>query len=140
MTYTEIKDLLSNGFTAEQITMLTTSATLPSVADVEPTEETTPPVVPSEVESPCEVGEDLTEDQQETSPTEQGTTNAVPDALEEIRKQLKTVQEENEQLRKLVQGNNIRDRTFTTPTAPDASNMLAEIIRPTFHNNAQINH
>lgn len=133
MTYTEIKDLLSNGFTAEQITMLTTSATLPSVADVEPTEETTPPVVPSEVESPCEVGEALTDEQQEPSPTEQGTNDNVPDAIAEIRNQLKAVQEENEQLRKLVQGNNIRDRTFASPTAPDASDMLAEIIRPTFN-------
>ena len=132
MTYTEIKDLLSNGFTAEQITMLTTSATLPSVADVEPTEETTPPVVPSEVESPCEVGEDLTDDQQDTSPTEQEPNDTVPDAIADIRMQLKAVQEENEQLRKLVQGNNIRDRTFTTPTAPDAADMIAEIIRPSF--------
>ena len=140
MTYTEIKDLLANGFTAEQITMLTTSATLPSVADVEPEEETTPPVVPSEVESPCEVGEALTDDQQETSPTEQEISDTVPDAIADIRNQLKAVQEENEQLRKMVQGNNIRDRTFATPTAPDASDMLAEIIRPTFHNNVEKNH
>lgn len=128
MNYNEIKDLIGLGFTPEQITMLTTSAVIPSTAEAshvsDPISETVP-------EAPTEVGEDT-----QSSPTEGETKtpdqDQKADPLEEIRSQLKALQEENRQLKDEIQSNNIRDRTVPTVTPPDASATLAEVIRPTF--------
>ena len=124
MTYTEIKDLLSSGFTPDQITQLTTSGDLPSSPDPETVAD--PITATVSLESPAEVGEgtDI------PSPTE-GEDN-TPDPLEDIRQQLQQLQTENKQLREQIQTNNIRDRTVPTVAAPDASEILGEIIRPTF--------
>lgn len=124
MTYTEIKDLLSSGFTPEQITQLTTSGVNPSAPESPSGGD---PITPTgEVTSPAEVGEETSL----PSPTE-GEDN-TPDPLEDIRSQLQQLQQENKQLREQIQTNNIRDRTIETVTGPDASEILGEIIRPSF--------
>ena len=125
MTYTEIKDLLSSGFTPDQITQLTTSGDLPSSPDPETGAD--PITATVSLESPAEVGEETPL----TSPTE-GEDDNHPDPLDEIRQQLQQLQTENKQLREQIQTNNIRDRTVPTVAAPDASEILGEIIRPTF--------
>ena len=133
MTYTEIKDLLSSGFTPEQITQLTTSGDLPSSPDPETGAD--PITATVSLESPAEVGEETPL----PSPTE-GEHEDQPDPLEDIRQQLLALQNENKQLKEQIQSNNIRDRTMETVTPPDAARTLAEVIRPTFHNNAESNH
>ena len=125
MTYTEIKDLLSSGFTPEQITQLTTSGDLPSSPDPETGAD--PITATVSLESPAEVGEETPL----PSPTE-GEEDMQPDPLDDIRQQLQQLQQENKQLREQIQTNNIRDRTVSTVAAPDAAATLAEIIRPTY--------
>ena len=126
MTYTEIKDLLSSGFTPEQITQLTTSGVNPSAPESPSGGD---PITPTgEVTSPAEVGEETPL----PSPTEGENNNPDPDPLEDIRQQLQQLQTENKQLREQIQTNNIRDRTVPTVAAPDAAATLAEIIRPSF--------
>ena len=121
MNYVEIKDLLSSGFTPDQITQLATiSGVIPSAPDPTPENIATAPAV----ESPAEAGE---EPEQVPSPAE-----AEQDPLEDLRKQVQALQDENKELQKQIQANNIRDRTFETVSAPDAAATLAEIIRPTF--------
>ena len=124
MTYAEIKDLLSCGFTPEQINLLTTSGDLPSSPDPETGAD--PITATVSLESPAEVGEETPL----PSPTE-GEDN-TPDPLEDIRQQLQQLQQENKQLKEQIQTNNIRDRTVPTVAAPDAAATLAEIIRPTY--------
>ena len=125
MTYTEIKDLLSSGFTPDQITQLTTSGDLPSSPDPETGAD--PITATGSLESPAEVGEGT----DTPSPTE-GEPDDQPDPLEDIRQQLQQLQQENKQLKEQIQTNNIRDRTVPTVAAPDAAATLAEIIRPTY--------
>ena len=125
MTYTEIKDLLSSGFTPEQITQLTTSGDLPSSPDPETVAD--PITATVSLESPAEVGGETPL----PSPTE-GEEDTQPDPLEDIRQQLQQLQQENKQLKEQIQTNNIRDRTVPTVAAPDAAATLAEIIRPSF--------
>ena len=125
MTYTEIKDLLSSGFTPDQITQLTTSGVNPSAPESPSGGD--PITLTGEVTSPAEVGEETPL----PSPTE-GEDETQPDPLEDIRQQLQQLQTENKQLREQIQTNNIRDRTVPTVAAPDAASTLAEIIRPSF--------
>ena len=125
MTYHEIKDLLTSGFTAEQITMLTTTGVNPSTPVIP---EASEPITEDNKESPAEVGEGSAT----PSPTEGENTEQKPDPLEDIRTQLKALQDENKKLRETIQGNNIRDRTVPTVSEPDASATLAEIIRPSY--------
>ena len=129
MTYTEIKDLLSSGFTPEQITQLTTSGVNPSAPESPSGGD---PITPTgEVTSPAEVGEETPL----PSPTEGEVAqdnNDQWDPIEDLRKQIQQVRDENKQLREQIQTNNIRDRTIETVTGPDASEVLGEIIRPSF--------
>ena len=132
MTYTEIKDLLSSGFTPDQITMLTTSGDLPSSPDPETGAD--PITATVSLESPAEVGEETplpSPTEGEDNPPDPLEDNP-PDPLEDIRQQLQQLQTENKQLREQIQTNNIRDRTVPTVAAPDAASILAEVIRPTF--------
>ena len=126
MNYQEIKDLLSSGFTPDQITQLATiSGVIPSAPDPTPENIATAPAV----ESPAEAGEDTGHITGDPSPAE---AEHEPDPLEDLRKQVQALQDENKELQKQIQSNNIRDRTFETVSAPDAAATLAEIIRPTF--------
>ena len=130
MTYTEIKDLLSSGFTPEQITQLTTSGVNPSAPESPSGGE---PITPTgEVTSPAEVGEETPL----PSPTEGENNNPDPDPdpLEDIRSQIQQLQQENKQLREQIQTNNIRDRTTETPGIPEVSaeDILSGLIRPVY--------
>ena len=126
MTYTEIKDLLNAGFTKDEIMKLTNSEDTPifsdtpsAAADTDSTEtaEDKSPVAGEEVEAP-------------TSSPKQET-----DAVEEIKKQLQQIVSDNQELRKMIQTNNIRDRTIDT-VAPDvvaeAEKALALLINPDY--------
>lgn len=124
MTYSEIKDLLSSGFTPEQITALTTSAA-PITADNNPG-----PVVSQDSEvSPAEGSG--TEDNQSVPDPDAGTEN---DPLQEIRSTLEHLQKENKKLQEMMQSNNIRDRTTETPGIPEVSaeDILSGLIRPVY--------
>lgn len=136
MNYTEIKDLLNSGFTPEQITLLTTSGTFPSVPETTPAEAATPQEV---TESPIKEEAPIPE---ETEASSEGDSkqNETPDPLAEIRETVRKLQEENAELKKQIQTNNIRDRTMNSVSAPDAASTLAEIIRPSYHNNVEQNH
>lgn len=125
MTYSEIKDLLSSGFTPEQITALTTSAA-PITADHDPD-----PDDPQDPEvSPAE-GSGTDEDKQSVPDPDAETDS---DGLQEIRKALEQLQNDNKQLREMVQSNNIRDRTTDTPGVPEVSaeDILSGLIRPAY--------
>lgn len=125
MTYTEIKDLLSSGFTPEQITALTTSAA-PITAD-----NNLDPVDPQDPEvSPAEGSGEVVQSDDHPDP-DAGTEN---DPLQEIRGTLEQLQKENKQLREMVQSNNIRDRTMDSPTVPEVSaeDILSGLIRPVY--------
>lgn len=125
MTYSEIKDLLSSGFTPEQITALTTSAA-PITADHDPA-----PVDPQDPEvSPAE-GSGTDEDKQSVPDPDVGPDE---DGLQEIRTALEQLQQENKQLREMMQSNNIRDRTTDTPGIPEVSaeDILSGLIRPVY--------
>lgn len=135
MKYTEIKDLLSFGFTPDQITQITTFGVDPSApeAHADPEPITGPAVLESPAEGTAETTSSAVPDAEETSDNN-------TDPLDEIRQQLLALQNENKQLKEQIQSNNIRDRTMETVTPPDAARTLAEVIRPTFHNNVESNH
>lgn len=124
MTYTEIKDLLSSGFNPEQITALTTSAA-PITADnnPDPVDSQDPEVSPAEGSG--------TEDKQSVPDPDAGTDS---NGLQEIRETLAQLQQENKQLREMMQSNNIRDRTTETPGIPEVSaeDILSGLIRPVY--------
>ena len=125
MTYTEIKDLLASGFTPEQITALTTSA-VPIAADhnTDPVDSQDPEVSPAEGS-----GEVVQPDDHPDPDAGQDS-----DGLREIRETLSQLQQENKQLREMMQSNNIRDRTTDTPGIPEVSaeDILSGLIRPVY--------
>ena len=135
MTHGEIMELVQAGFKPEQIMTLATSGTLPSVPDPVPAD-TTPSAGASE--SPIKEEAAVPDPTPAAAPSE-GETDQ-PDPLEEIRETVRQLQAENADLKKQIQTANIRDRTIETVAVPDASKTLAEIIRPTFHNNVESNH
>lgn len=125
MTYQEIKDLLNAGFTKDEIMQLTTSGNTPILPDA--------PEAAAEAEA---VAEDISpvageEVEDTTSSPKQETDTAV----EEIKKQLQQIVSDNQELRKMIQTNNIRDRTIDT-VAPDvvaeAEKALAMLINPDY--------
>ena len=135
MTHGEIMELVQAGFKPEQIMTLATSGTLPSVPDPVPADTTTSA---GASESPIKEEAAVPDPNPAAAPSEGETEQ--PDPLEEIRETVRQLQTENAELKKQIQSANIRDRTIETVTVPDASKTLAEIIRPTFHNNVESNH
>lgn len=126
MTYTEIKDLLNAGFTKDEIMKLTNSEDTPISSDT-PSAADTDSTVTAEDKSPV-AGEEV---EDTTSSPKQETDTAV----EEIKKQLQQIVSDNQELRKMIQTNNIRDRTIDT-VAPDvvaeAEKALALLINPDY--------
>ena len=135
MTHGEIMELVQAGFTPDQIMTLTTSGALPSAPETVPAD-TTPSAGASE--SPIKEEAAVPDPTPAAAPSEGETEQ--PDPLEEIRETVRQLQAENADLKKQIQSANIRDRTINTVAVPDASKTLAEIIRPTFHNNVESNH
>lgn len=124
MNYGEIMNLVQAGFTPDQIMSLTNSGAIPSVPDAVP--EVTTPQAPGASESP--IKEEASEP--DTDASSQGESESDP--LDEIRETVRQLQAENEDLKKQIQTANIRDRTMQSVSVPDASEILAEVIRPTF--------
>ena len=111
MTYSEITDLISKGFTPDQITELARQQPGP---DPEPQQE---PEAEPEQETPQEP-------EQEPQP-EQPTVD------------LSGIQSELADLKKLVQKNNILTKTIETPSndSDSVENILAGLIRPAINEN-----
>lgn len=127
MTYTEIKDLLNAGFSKDEIMMLTNSGGTPISPDA-------PQAAAAEAADTAAA--------EEVSPVagEETAKDTVPspqedNALEDIKKQLEKMASDNQELRRLIQSNNIRDRT-TDSIAPDvvaaAETALAQLINPDY--------
>lgn len=111
MTYSEITDLISKGFTPDQITEL---ARQQPAADPEPQQE--PEAEPEQ--------EPAAEPEQEPQP-EQPTVD------------LSGIQAEIADLKKFVQKNNILTKTIETPSndSDSVENILAGLIRPAINEN-----
>lgn len=127
MTYIEIKDLLNAGFTKDEIMQLTNSGVTPITPDAPEAAAEQASEAAAEGISPV-AGEETAEDIAASSPQQDNT-------LEDIKKQLQQMANDNIELRKLIQSNNIRDRTFDT-VAPDvvadAEAALAALINPDY--------
>lgn len=127
MTYTEIKDLLNQGFTKDEIMKLTNSEDTPISSDTPSTAADTDSTETVEDKSPV-AGEEV--ENATSSPKQEPDT-----AVEEIKKQLQQIVSDNQELRKMIQTNNIRDRTIDT-VAPDvvaeAEKALAMLINPDY--------
>lgn len=130
MNYSEIMDLIHSGFSPEQIMTLTNSGAIPSAPVPEPVEE-----IPSPVPSESPIKEEGTGPVADPEPVPSSVGDPKPEAdpLDEIRETVRQLKAENEDLKKQIQSANIRDRTIPSVIPPDASNTLAEIIRPTFN-------
>ena len=128
MKFGEIKELLNSGFTPEQITTLATSGTIPSVPEIPEADPITPA---SPVESPAETEGVTLAPSVDAENTEPAAPDPEADPLEALREQLRSIQEENKQLREMLQNNNIRDQHFSSPKPEnDAASIMAKIIRP----------
>lgn len=127
MTYTEIKDLLNAGFTKDEIMKLTNSEDTPISSDTPSAAADTDSTVTAEDKSPV-AGEEV--ENATSSPKQEPDT-----AVEEIKKQLQQIVSDNQELRRMIQTNNIRDRTIDT-VAPDvvaeAEKALALLINPDY--------
>ena len=111
MTYTEITDLISKGFTPDQITELARQQPGP---DPEPQPEPDP------------------EPEQETQPEPEQDQQPEQPTVD-----LSGIQSELADLKKLVQKNNILTKTMDTVTTDTESveNILAGLIRPAINEN-----
>ena len=111
MTYTEITDLISKGFTPDQITELARQQPGP---DSEP----------------------LQESDQEPEPEPQQEPEQEPQQ-EQPTVDLSGIQAELADLKKLVQKNNILTKTIETPSndSDSVENILAGLIRPAINEN-----
>lgn len=134
MTYTEIKDLLNAGFSKDEIMKLTNSGDSPISPDPASAaaEKEAPTAAAAEDKSPV-AGEEKTEDNKDSaSPSPKQETDS---AMEDIKKQLQQLATDNQELRKMIQSNNIRDRTIDT-FQPDilsqAEAALGALINPDY--------
>ena len=119
MTYTEITDLISKGFTPDQITELARQQPEPDLGP-DPGPEPEPDQEPEQEPEP----EPDQEPEQEPQP-EQPTVD------------LSGIQSELADLKKLVQKNNILTKTIETPSndSDSVENILAGLIRPAINEN-----
>ena len=130
MNYGEIMNLVHAGFTPDQIISLTNSGAIPSAPDAVP--EVTTPQAPGPSESPIKEEASAPDPAPDASSQGDPVQDPSPDPLDEIRETVRQLQAENEDLKKQIQSANIRDRTMQSVSVPDASEILAEVIRPTF--------
>lgn len=129
MTYTEIKDLLNQGFSKDEIMMLTNSGGTPISPDA-------PQAAAAEAADTAEAAaEEISPVAGEETAKETASSPQEDNALEDIKKQLEKMSNDNQELRRLIQSNNIRDRT-TESIAPDvvaaAETALAQLINPDY--------
>lgn len=121
MTYEQITDLLDRGFTPEQITWLTTSATAPTpVTDPAPE---LPPANPLPDDKTGAIKETETAaaapDPKEPEPEKEDSSAAVIEAIHD--------------LKRTIQANNILTKSMDTVDQEQAlEKAMAEFIRPSF--------
>lgn len=129
MTYTEIKDLLNAGFSKDEIMMLTNSGGTPISPDA--------PQAAAEdaADTAAAAAEEISPVAGEETAKDTASSPQEDNALEDIKKQLEKMSNDNQELRRLIQSNNIRDRT-TDSIAPDvvaaAETALAQLINPDY--------
>ena len=129
MTYQEIKDLLNAGFTKDEIMQLTTSGDTPISPEPATAAEETEAPTAAEDRSPV-AGEDAAEEAAFSPKQETDST------MEDIKKQLQQIASDNMELRKMIQSNNIRDRTLGSvvpDVVADAEKALAALIDPDYN-------
>ena len=120
MTFEQIKELLNDGFTPEQITLLTTSAVSPTPA-ADPAPEPAP-VIPLPEET---TGANIEEKPAEPAQPEPEKEPAVPN---------KDIIDAIQDLKKTIQANNILTRsTETVNPDNELEKAMAEFIRPSFN-------
>ena len=128
MTFEQIKELLNDGFTPEQITMLTTSAAAPT-----PAADQAPDNVPDNPLPESDAGANT------DTPPEQTVTDSptpAPAPAAETNDNQSAVLAAIQDLKKTIQANNILTHSMET-VDPDKSleKAMAEFIRPSFDRN-----
>lgn len=126
MTFAEIKELLADGFTPEQITLLTTSGATPTPAPVtEAPGEETAPDNPLPVDTPGAISESSgLPPAAAPAPEAEPVQNSNKDVLDAITDLKKTIQA----------GNILRNSIDTVDPDNALEKAMAEIIRPSFDN------
>ena len=123
MTFAEIKELLNDGFTPEQITLLTTSAAAPTPAPDEAFGEKTAPVIPLPGDTPK-----ADTDSPAAAPASDQAPAAAPDPDRN-----KEIIDAIQDLKKTIQAGNILKNSMDTVDPEQAlEKAMAEIIRPSF--------
>ena len=123
MTFAEIKELLNDGFTPEQITLLTTSAAAPTPAPDEAFGEKTAPVIPLPGDTPKADTDSLA-----AAPASDQAPAAAPDPDRN-----KEIIDAIQDLKKTIQAGNILKNSMDTVDPEQAlEKAMAEIIRPSF--------
>lgn len=129
MTFAEIKELLADGFTPEQITLLTTSGAAPTPAPAAAPGEETAPDNPLPVDTPDAISESS------GLPPAAAISPAAAPAPdpETVQTSNKDVLDAISDLKKSIQAGNILRNSIDTVDPDNAlENAMAEIIRPSF--------
>ena len=123
MTFAEIKELLADGFTPEQITLLTTSGAAPTPAPAAAPGEETAPDNPLPVDTPDAISESSgLPPAAAPAPEAEPVQNSNKDVLDAITDLKKTIQA----------GNILRNSIDTVDPDNALEKAMAEIIRPSF--------
>ncbi len=129
MTFAEIKELLADGFTPEQITLLTTSGAAPTPAPAAAPGEETAPDNPLQDDTPDAISESSG-----LPPAAAISPAAVPaPEAEPVQNSNKDVLDAITDLKKTIQAGNILRNSIDTVDPDNAlEKAMAEIIRPSF--------
>lgn len=129
MTFAEIKELLADGFTPEQITLLTTSGAAPTPAPAAAPGEETAPDNPLPVDTPDAISESSG-----LPPAAAISPAAAPaPEAEPVQNPNKDVLDAISDLKKSIQAGNILRNSIDTVDPDNAlEKAMAEIIRPSF--------
>lgn len=126
MTFAEIKELLSDGFTPEQITLLTTSGAVPTPAPVSASGDDSPDN-PLPAETPDALKETIPEPTPaDPDPAPDPAPVAVPDKNADIMKAI------NDLKATIQAGNILRNSIETIDPDQALEKAMSEIIRPSF--------
>lgn len=134
MTFAEIKELLNDGFTPEQITLLTTSGAVPTPAPDEAQRAETAPVIPLPDDTPCAISEAEEESAPATTAPAPALEPAPEPAPEPDRNQ--EIIDAIKDLKKTIQAGNILKNSIEAVDQDNAlEKAMAELIRPSFNKN-----
>ena len=133
MTFAEIKELLNDGFTPEQITLLTTSAAAPTPAPDEAFGEKTAPVIPLPGDTPkADTDSPAAAPASDQAPAAAPASDQAPAAAPDPDRN-KEIIDAIQDLKKTIQAGNILKNSMDTVDPEQAlEKAMAEIIRPSF--------